>query len=334
MNVLVIGGTSFLGPHLIDALLRRGHRVTTFNRGRNPSPQPPEVERIIGDRAADIGRLARRRFDAVIDTCGYVPRVVGLSLDVLASQVGSYAFVSTISVYGESLDEPRDETCPVATAPDPSVEEITAESYGALKALCESVVRTRMGGREFVIRPGLIVGPLDPTDRFTYWPHRAALGGEMLVPGAHEHNISIIDVRDLASFIAGGVERGVTGTFNASGDTAATTMGDLVEACVRASGGIAKPTWVDESFVKANDVAPWSELPAWIPSGEDSLMWASSARALGEGLTYRPLDETVSATLAFTRAKGLDRPLKSGLSNERESDLLRRWHAGLTARRT
>ena len=332
MNVLVIGGTSFLGPHLVDALIGRGHRVTTFNRGRNPSPPHPQIERVVGDRALDMGRLAGRRFDAVIDTCGYFPRVVGLTLDVLASEVDSYAFVSTISVYGESLDEPRDETCPVATAADPTLEEITAQSYGPLKALCESTVRTRMDGRAFVIRPGLIVGPLDPTDRFTYWPHRAALGGEMLVPGERDHNISFIDARDLASFIVGGVERRLTGTFNASGDTAATKMGDLIDACVRAAGDVATPTWVDEAFVKANEIEPWSELPAWIPAGEDSLMWASSARAVREGLTYRPLDETVRATLDFTRAKGLDRKLKSGLSSERESDLLRRWHAVPAAR--
>jgi nucleoside-diphosphate-sugar epimerase len=334
VNVLVIGGTSFLGPHVVDVLLRRGHRVTTFNRGRNPAPSSAEVERVIGDRAVDIGRLSERAFDAVVDTCGYVPRVVGRALDVLASRAGIYAFVSTISVYGESIDPPRDETCPVARLDDATTEEITAESYGPLKALCESVVRERMKGRALVVRPGLIVGPLDPTDRFTYWPHRAAVGGEMLVPGRREHNISFIDVRDLAEFIAGCVERGVTGTFNASGDTEATTMGDLIDASVRAAGGVATPVWVDESFVKANDIAPWSELPAWIPTGEDSLMWASSARAVVEGLRYRPLDETVRATLEFTRSKGLDRPLKAGLEPRREADLLRRWHARPQTSRT
>lgn len=327
MNVLIIGGTTFLGPHLVDALLRDGHRVTTFNRGRRSAPHPEPVERITGDRDADIGLLAGRAFDAVVDTCGYFPRVVGRSLDVLAQAIGTYAFVSTISVYGDSIDPPRDETCPVATIADETTEQITAESYGPLKALCESVVRRRMDGRALIVRPGLIVGPLDPTDRFTYWPHRAALGGDMLVPGTREHNISVIDARDLARFITGAVARGTTGTFNASGDTEATTMGALIDACVREAGGAARPIWVDEAFVKENEIAPWSELPAWIPSGEDSLMWASSARAISEGLTYRPLDETVRATLDYTRAAGLDRPLKAGLARDREAELLRRWSA-------
>lgn len=325
MNVLVIGGTTFLGPHLVTALLVGGHRVTTFNRGRATAVQPPEVERVVGDRTVDVDLLRGRAFDAVVDTCGYVPRVVGLSLDALARSIGIYAFVSTVSVYGESIDPPRDETCPVATIPDETVEAITPETYGPLKALCEAAVRTRMPGQAFVVRPGLIVGPLDPTDRFTYWPHRAALGGEMLVPGAPEHNISVIDVRDLAAFIVRGIETGATGTFNAAGDTHATTMGALVDACTGASGGIATAVWVDEAFVKANEVAPWSELPAWIPAGEDSLMWASSARAVAAGLTYRPLEETVRATLEYTRQRGLDRELKAGLTRERETELLRRW---------
>lgn len=328
MNVLIIGGTTFLGPHVVEALLARGHRVTTFNRG-NGRARWPDVERVIGDRASDIARLRGRRFDSVVDTCGYFPRVVGLSLEALAGDVGHYAFVSTISVYVDPLEPPRDETCALAAIEDDTIEQITPESYGPLKALCEKIVRDRMNGRALVVRPGLIVGPLDPTDRFTYWPHRAALGGEMLVPGDRGHNISVIDVRDLAEFIVRGVERGLAGTFNASGDTDTMTMGELVDACVAAAGGGVTPVWVDEAFVKSNEIGPWSELPAWIPSGEDSLMWASSARAVREGLTYRPLRETVRATLAYTREKGIDRQLKAGLSRDREADLLRRWRSGV-----
>lgn len=325
--MLVIGGSSFLGPHVIDALLRRGHIVTTFNRGRNPASPPEGVERIVGDRATDIDRVAGRSFDAVIDTCGYFPRVVDMSVSLLAPSTKSYVFVSSISVYVDPMLPPRDESSALATIGDPTIEEITNESYGPLKALCEQAVMKHMEGRAAVVRPGLIVGPLDPTDRFTYWPHRAALGGEMLAPGAPDHHISFIDVRDLAGFIARAAERGFTGTFNASGDTASMTMGDLIAACLRVAGASTTVTWVDEPFVKANQIEPWSELPAWIPTGDDSLMWASSAKAVAAGLTYRPLEETVSATLDFTRSKGLGRDLKAGLTRERESDLLRRWHA-------
>ena len=334
MNVLIIGGSSFLGPHVIDALVQRRHVVTAFNRGRTPSPTREGVEHVIGDRATDLERLHGRKFDAVVDTCGYFPRTVASSVAMFAPSVASYVFVSSISVYVDPMEAPRDETAALATIADATVEAITPESYGPLKALCEKAVIDGAGDRALVVRPGLIVGPLDPTDRFTYWPHRAALGGEMLVPGEPGHNISFIDVRDLADFIVGCVERGTSGIFNASGDTANTTMGDLIESCLRAAAVRTEATWVDEEFVKKNEIAPWSELPAWIPTGEDTLMWASSAKAVAAGLTYRPLDDTVRATLDFTRAKGLDRPLKSGLTRERETELLRRWHAAKMERST
>ena len=326
MNVLIIGGSNFLGPHVSDALLQRGHIVTAFNRGRNTSQLRPGVEHVVGDRATDLERLRGRKFDAVVDTCGYFPRIVALSVEMFASSIASYVFVSSISVYVDPIEPPRDETSAVATIADPTIEQITPESYGPLKALCENVVIDGADGRALVVRPGLIVGPLDPTDRFTYWPHRAALGGEMLVPGEPGHNISFIDVRDLADFIAGSVERGTSGVFNASGDTAKTTMTDLIASCLRIADARTQAIWVGEQFVKAEEIAPWSELPAWIPAGEDTLMWASSAKAVAAGLTYRPLDDTVRATMDYTRAKGLDRELKSGLTREREAELLRRWH--------
>jgi len=326
VNVLIIGGSNFLGPHVIDALLRRGHHVIAFNRGRNPAQPRSGVDHVVGDRSADLERLRGRKFDAVIDTCGYFPRIVALSVAMFAPSIASYVFVSSISVYVDPIEPPRDETSAVATIADPTIEEITPESYGPLKALCEKVVMDGADGRALVVRPGLIVGPLDPTDRFTYWPHRAALGGEMLVPGEPCHNISFIDVRDLADFIAGSVERGTSGVFNASGDTAKTTMGDLIASCLRLASSRTKATWVGEQFVKAEEIAPWSELPAWIPTGDDTLMWASSGKAVAAGLTYRPLDDTVRATMDYTRAKGLDRELKSGLTREREAELLRRWH--------
>jgi len=324
LNVLIIGGSKFLGPHLVDTLLARGHSVTLFNRGRSQPSAPKGVSHVAGDREKDLA-LVSGRFDAVIDTCGFVPRIVGLSVAAFEPAVSHYTFVSSISVYADPLEGTRGEDERLATTADEAVEEITAETYGPLKALCEAEVVRGMKGRSLVVRPGLIVGPLDPTDRFTYWPHRFALGGDVLVPGARDHGISIIDVRDLASFIVRAIEKDVTGTFNVSGDPATSTMGELVDACVDAAGTPARPVWVDEAFLAENDVQPWSDLPAWLPPGSDSLMWASSARAVSQGLTYRPIAQTVAATLEWTRRAGLDRTLKAGLTAQREAQLLARF---------
>ena len=327
MKVLIIGGSTFVGPHIVDALRRRGHSVTLFNRGRSALLPPPGVEFIAGDRERDLGLLEGRQFDAVIDTCGFVPRIVRLSAEMAARCASHYTFISTISVYADPLGGTRGEDEPLATIADPSHEAVTNDSYGPLKALCEAEVKRAMDGRALVIRPGLIVGPLDPTDRFTYWPHRFALGGDVLVPGEQEHHTSFIDARDLAAFIATSVESGLTGTYNASGDPAAITMGGLVDACVSAAGSDANPVWVDASFLAAHNVTPWGELPVWLPAGDDSLMWASSAKAAAHGLAYRPMSETVRDTLEWSRGLGIDRPLKAGLTRDRESALLAQWAA-------
>lgn len=325
MNVLIIGGTKFVGPHLVDALLAKGHTVTLFNRAKTEYAAPAGVERIKGDRDGDLSELAGRRWDAVIDTCGFVPRVVRKSVGVLGAAARHYTFISTISVYKDPLGGNRDEDEPLATIDDETVEEITAESYGPLKALCESVVTAGFVGRSLIVRPGLIVGPHDPTDRFTYWPHRLALGGDVLVPGHPEHGISIVDVRDLARWIVTAVEHALSGIFNASGNPAATSMGDLIDACLAATGRAARPIWVSEQFVADQAIGPWSELPVWLPESSDSLMHATSARADRVGLTHRPIAETVAATLEWTVRRGLDRPLLAGLSREREATLLAAW---------
>lgn len=325
MNALVIGGTQFVGPHLVEALRARDVQVTLFNRGRHSTPPQDGVEIVVGDREHDLERLGGRRFDTVVDTCGFVPRIVDISLRALAGATSHYVFVSTISVYADPLDGARDESSTLATTDDAAVETITPETYGPLKALCEAAVLRAMPGAALIVRPGLIVGPLDPTDRFTYWPHRAALGGEMLVPGARDHPLSFIDVRDLAEFIASAALTRLTGTFNAAGDPNALTMGGLIDACVSASEGKTVPVWVDEGFIEENAVEPWSELPVWIPTGHDSLMHASSAKAVRRHLRYRPLPETVRATLEWTRGQGLDRSLKAGLTSGREAELLALW---------
>ena len=322
MDVLIIGGTKFLGPHLIHALRGRNHSVTLFNRGRSAPAPPDGVLAVTGDRERDLSLLAGRRFDAVIDTCGFVPRIVRLSAQALARAASHYTFISTISVYVDPLGGNRAEEAPLATIADATTEEITGETYGPLKALCEAEVAGAMDGRCLIVRPGLLVGPLDPTDRFTYWPHRFALGGDVLVPGDREHPISVIDARDAAEWIVVAIENGLTGTFNAAGDPATSTMGELIDACVSAGGASARPVWVDESFLTANNVEPWSELPAWLPSESNSLMMASSARAVKAGLLYRPIGQTVRDTLERTREQAMDRQLKAGLARERESQLL------------
>jgi 2'-hydroxyisoflavone reductase len=324
VKLLIIGGTKFLGPHLVRAALASGHELTLFNRGLF-APAPPEgVEHVQGNRDGEIGRLAGRRFDVVIDTCGFVPRVVRESVAQLADAVERYIFVSTISVYQDPLGGSFAEEEPTAVLADPATEEVTNEAYGGLKALCEREVMTRMPGRAMVVRPGLIVGPLDPSDRFTYWPTRFALGGDVLVPGAPEADVSFIDVRDVAQWLVHAAERRLTDIFNAGGAYGTTTMGDVIEAC-RSAAGAGRAVWVSEDFVLSHGVAPWTELPLWIPQGEDSLIRASSARAIAAGLHYRPIVETVQATLEWSAGLGLERPLRAGLTRSREADLLAAW---------
>ncbi|HEV3140798.1 MAG TPA: NAD-dependent epimerase/dehydratase family protein [Vicinamibacterales bacterium] len=323
MQLLILGGTKFLGPHLVDAALAAGHEVTLFNRGKNAPPRDG-VESILGDRDGGLSVLDGRRWDAVIDTCGFAPRVVRTSVEALRSRVGQYAFVSTISVYPETFGGGFDEAEPVMRLEDPSVEVVTPETYGGLKALCEGEVIAGMGARALIVRPGLIVGPLDPSDRFTYWPHRFAMGGDVLVPGSRDTHVSFIDARDLAQWIIASAESGLTGTFNASGLYGATTMGAVIDACAAAADS-GTPVWVGESFLVGSGVTPWTELPLWIPQGEDNIVKASSARAVAAGLSFRPLAETVRATLDWTKRLGLERALRAGLSRERESELLAQW---------
>ena len=329
MNLLIIGGTKFLGPHVVENALARSHRVTLFNRGN--ATIPPGVEFVRGDRAHDLDRLANHRFDAVIDTCGFVPGVVRDTMRALRGLTDHFTFISSISVYQEPLGGGFAEAEPVIALPDPSVETITPETYGGLKALCEREVLDAMAGRALIVRPGLIVGPLDPTDRFTYWPNRFALGGQVLAPGSPDAYVSFIDVRDLARWIVRAVEGRLAGVFNASGEHGRTTMRSVIEACAQAAGG-GTPVWVDERFLLSAGVIPWSEMPLWIPAGEGALMHASSAKAAAAALEYRPLHETVAATLAWTTNLGLSRALRAGITLEREAELLKAWRERSSAR--
>src|SRR5258707_5702086 len=231
MKVLIIGGTRFLGRHLVDSALARGHVVTLFNRGKSNPDLFPQIETLIGDRKHDLDKLSGRTWDAVIDTCGDFPRIVRLAATSLERSVGCYVFISSISVYADFKKIGINESDPSGKIEDETIEEITGESYGPLKALCEQVTLDMYGERGLVIRPGLIVGPNDPTDRFTYWPVRVARGGEVLAPGSPDDPIQLIDVRDLGEFLIRLIDNKTTGVFNALGPDHKLTMGRTLEAC-------------------------------------------------------------------------------------------------------
>ena len=332
MRILILGGTVFLGRHLTDAALARGHEVTLFNRGQSNSGLYPNVEQLHGDRDGGLAPLAGRDWDAVIDTSGYLPRVVRASADLLAGSVGTYAFISSKSVYADMSRPGVDEAAPVAALPEGApAEEVTGETYGPLKALCEREVQAALPGDALIVRPGLIVGPHDPTDRFTYWPHRMARGGEALAPEPREKHVQFIDARDLAEWIVRMVESRATGVYNANGRPGELTMAELLDACIHVAGTGADTTltWVAESFLIEHGAGAWMDLPLWIPTSETSLagfLEGSVARALEAGLTYRPLEETIRDTLAWDATRAPDAQRKAGLTASREAELLAAWH--------
>lgn len=328
MRILIFGGTNFLGRHTAAAALERGHEVTLFHRGQTNPGLFPDAEEILGDREHDLALLAGREWDAVIDVPGYVPRIVRASAQALAGHVKHYAFISTISVY-DSIPEPgMDESAPVGQLPEPS--EDVQKYYGQLKALCEDEVRAAFPDAALVIRPGLIVGPFDPTDRFSYWPIRIARGGEVLAPGDPDRQVQVIDARDLANWTVECVERGTTGTFNATGPATRLTMREMLEACREGTASDATFTWVDESFLEAEGVGPWMEVPLWLPASDTDtrgMLAVSIDRAVHAGLTFRPLAETARDTLAWHRSRPAGTQLKAGLQPEREHELLEKWRA-------
>lgn len=318
MRLLLLGGPRFLGRALADAALARGHELTFFNRGRTNTEVHPEIERLVGDRDGDLGALRGRLWDSVIDTCGYLPSIVRASAEALRES-GFYCFVSSISVYADFADV-NDESSAVAELGGLPANEITAESYGPLKALCEGEVREVFGERALVVRPGLIVGPHDPTGRFTYWPHRIARGGEVLAPGPPERPTQIIDVGDLAEWMVSLCEDRVGGTFNATHP--GVSFSELLDTCRTVSESDARVTWVTDEFLLEQGVGEWMELPLWLA---DPAMAAADradvSRAVGAGLAFRPLADTVRATIELAETTD-----SAGLAPEREAELLAAWH--------
>lgn len=325
----MLGGTVFLGRHLVEAALRRGHEVTLFHRGRHGADLFPEAEHLYGDRGGDLGALAGRRWNAVVDTSGYVPRIVRRSAELLRDAVEHYTFVSTVSVY-RAVPGPQGEDTPLRALADPFAERVDGDTYGGLKVLCERVVEEVFPGRALRVRPGIIVGPHDPTGRFTYWARRVAEGGEVLAPGSGDQRVELIDVRDLVAWMLDTAERRAAGAYNAVGPKGKLTLWAWLEACRLATGSDARLAWVDEGFLLSSGVAPMEDLPFWYPEGDPQMIGAfhtDVSRALAEGLTFRPLAETVRDTVEWDR--GLPEEVKGrvGLSRERERELLAAWHA-------
>jgi 2'-hydroxyisoflavone reductase len=336
LRILILGGTRFIGLHMTALALARGHRLTFFNRGKTHTDRYPEVERIKGDRNGEIDGLKGRIWDAVIDNSGYVPRHVKLSAELLAPAVKQYVFVSSISVYPD-FSVPRDETSPVGKLADEATEKVDGETYGPLKALCEQAAERAMPGRTCVIRPGLIVGPDDNTDRFTYWPARAARGGEFIAPGLPTDAFQIIDARDLAAFTLNAVENNHNGIYNLVSNVNEFKFGQLTDACVAAANKLARPkdkpraVFLPAEFLEEQKVAPWSEMPVWLPAkGEEAAFAGTSNKAaLAKGLTITPLKKTVNDTLAWHLARPAEEreKLKAGIAADKEATVLATWKA-------
>lgn len=329
-TILIFGGTGFIGPHLTQEALRRGWKVTHFNRGKRAAGGAAGVETLIGDRNGQLDSLRGRTWDVVIDDTGYVPKYVKMSAELLAPNVGYCLYVSSISAYA-GFAKPNDEHSPTGKLSDPDIEQITNETYGPMKALCEQYSQQAFKGRIAVVRPGYIVGPLDPTDRFTYWPVRASKGGEMLAPGTPRDPVQVIDVRDLVTWMMKLVESRTTGYFNADSPPGALTIGELITASQHASPRSGTTvTWVSEDFLTAYSKPDELPLAPWAPmKGEAAGASLTSVKqASRTGLRCRPLQDTVRDTLEWFQSLPADRQAKlhAGLDPQKEADILRAWH--------
>jgi 2'-hydroxyisoflavone reductase len=331
MRLLILGGTLYLGRHLVEAATARGHTITLFHRGRTNPDLFPEHEHVLGDREQGLEALRGRTWDAVVDTSGYLPRVVRDGAETLCRAVGHYTFISTLSVYADNTKPGITESDAVAEPAEGTPEALTAESYGPLKARCEQIVTDAMPERSLVVRPGLVFGPHDPTERSGYWPRRVAAGGDVLAPGRPERPIQLVDVRDLAQWIVRMAESGTTGIYNATGPDSPLTMARFLSTCRDVTQGDARFVWVDEEFLVAREVGPYSELPLWIPERYQAFGTVDCHAAFAAGLTFRPLADTVRDTWDWDASLPRPRAVKTKvsiplpLSGDRERTLLAEW---------
>lgn len=334
LRILILGGTGFTGPYQVRYALGRGHKITTFNRGKtHPGELPNEVEQLIGDRNGQLDALKNRQWDVVIDNPTTLPKWVRDAAQILKGNVERYVFISTISVYGEVKTGP-DENAPTEKyeGADPYKETLEAmkaggyKTYGPLKALSEKEGEKWFPGKTLIIRPGLIVGPRDETDRFTYWPVRIDRGGEVLAPGLPDDPVQFIDARDLAEWTIRMVENGDTGIYNATGPAKALGIGGMLDGTKAALKSEAKFTWASEEFLTEQKVQPWSDMPVWTGK-ESGLARAKIDGALSKGLTFRPLAETARDTLAWFKSLPQDRQskMRAGITPVREAGVLAAW---------
>jgi len=324
MKLLILGGTIFLGRHLVTSALEMGHDVTLFNRGIHSPDLFPDIKTVKGNRDGGLAGLENGEWDAVIDTSGYVPRIVSQSVSFLQKRAAHYVFVSSISAYADPPYSQMDESAPLAVLPAFQNEEITGETYGPFKALCENVVRDAFVDRETIIRPGLIVGPNDPTDRFTYWPARINRSGEIAAPGNPFHPVQVIDVRDLADWIIRLIETSHTGVFNATGPEHRFLISDFLNLCCDCLDKKPDFTWLSEDFLIENNIRPFVDLPLWLPGDYKAMQEVSIKKALAAGLKLRSIEQTIIDTLRWdlTRIEGERR---AGLTRLQEEELLRKW---------
>jgi 2'-hydroxyisoflavone reductase len=330
LQILIMGGTGFVGPHTVNAALAQGHKVTLFNRGKTNPGLFSELETIVGDRNTDqIEKLADRKWDAVIDTSAYYPRSVNSLLDVVKNNIQQYLFVSSISVYQDWSKVGMDETAPLATMDDPTIEEVTGETYGPLKVLCEQAANNQMPDRTILIRPGLIVGPRDKTDRFTYWPVRIKRGGTVLAPSDGSDYIQYIDVRDLADWMVHCLQQHLTGAYNAITSAGDITIKKLLETCVSELNPQTKLEWVNADFLEKHDVRPWQEMTVWIPTrGDYAAAGSMSAKkAYANGLKERSMTDVINDCYNWFVSLPDERQakLRAGINSAKEETVLAAW---------
>jgi 2'-hydroxyisoflavone reductase len=340
LRILILGGTGFTGPFQVSYALSRGHKVTVFNRGKtHPGELPKEAEQLLGDRNGKLDALKGRQWDVVIDIPTTLPVWVRDAAQVLQGNVGRYVFISTISVYSDNSKPGMDETGPLARYEGADAMKETRETlvaskfalYGPLKVRSEQEAEKWFPGKSLIIRPGLIVGPGDESDRFTYWPVRLDRGGEVMAPGAPSDPVQFIDARDLAEWTIRMAEQGATGIFNATGPKSKLTMSEMLEGIKKTTTSASSFTWVDADFLASQKVSPWSDMPVWVPPRGDSAGFAviSIKRALDKGLTFRSVPDTARATLDWFRKQTPERQakLRAGITAQREAEVLAAWHA-------
>lgn len=323
MNILILGGTIFLGRHIVNSALKKNHTITLFNRGLHNPDLFPDLEKIKGDREKDLNELNGRSFDAVIDTCGYLPGVVKKSAEFLKDLAGYYSFISSISVYKDFSEIGMNENSETAVLTDGNTETLTMENYGSLKALCEKEVTNAFGNNFSNVRSGLIVGDGDFSDRFTYWPVRIKKGGNVIIPKGKFNNVQFIDVKDLADWVVKLCENKISGVFNSTGPLEGLSLMNFAERCREITGSDAKFLEADEKILIEKNVIPYKDIPVWLPEDSAGGNYVDISKAKSAGLNIRPLEDTICDSLLYHETRGKDYKLKTGLTEELESEIIK-----------